>query len=211
MKWAPFQLPSTRNPRREFCGLKRNSESLLVAALLYGTLPKLLPKDPPAFLSFQSAVRSMNPTGMMVVSPIFSCSGELAGAAVAATACCGGNAGLVAAAGGATIGVAEASRLGFRGVLCSAAATVAPIFSSSLPCASTVASSCSICLRCSSSWVFKRRNSAVESAVPELAAAGAGSAAQATLIMMAAIQHRTTPALPSLYISQSSGTGKYKV
>src|ERR1022692_5119440 len=80
MKWAPFQLPSTRNPRREFCGLKRNSESLEVAALLYGTLPKLLPRDPPAFLSFQSAVRSMKPTGMMVVSPIFSCNGEGASA-----------------------------------------------------------------------------------------------------------------------------------
>src|ERR1039458_8411712 len=164
MKWAPFQLPSTRKPIREFCGLKRNSDSLEVAALLYGTLPKLLPKDPPAFLSFQSAVRSMKPTGMIVVSPIFSCSGELAGAAASTAACCGGNAGLVAGAGvgegGANIGVVEASRLGFRGVLCSAAATVAPIFSSSLPCASTVASSCSICLRCSSSWGFKRRNSA---------------------------------------------------
>src|ERR1017187_7716618 len=212
MKWAPFQLPSTRKPIREFCGLKRNSESLEVAALLYGMLPKLLPREPPAFLSFQSAVRSMKPTGMMVVSPIFSCSGELTGAASAA--CCGGNAGLVAGAGvaegGANIGVAEASRLGLRGVLCSAAATVAPIFSSSLPCASTVASSCSICLRCSSSWVFKRRNSAEESAVAALAGAGTGSAAQAAFITMAATQDRTTPALFALYISQSSVTGKYK-
>src|ERR1039457_2404505 len=99
MKWAPFQLPSTRNPRREFCGLKRNSESLLVAALLYGTLPKLLPKDPPAFLSFQSAVRSMKPTGMMVVSPIFNCSGEEAAAGAAAAACGSAGAGLAAAGG----------------------------------------------------------------------------------------------------------------
>src|ERR1039458_6927555 len=120
MKWAPFQLPSTRKPIREFCGLKRNSESLEVAALLYGMLPKLLPRVPPAFLSFQSAVRSMKPTGMMVVSPIFSCSGELAGAAAASAACCGGNAGLVGAAGvaegGANIGVVEARTLGVRGV-----------------------------------------------------------------------------------------------
>src|ERR1019366_2926058 len=206
MKWAPFQLPSTRKPMREFCGLKRNSESLLVAALLYGTLPKLLPRDPPAFLSFQSAVRSMKPTGMMVVSPIFSCSGELASAGDAVAAWGNGEptAGAGVAEGGANIGVVEASRLGFRGVLCSLAATVVPILSSSLPCASTVASSCSICLRCSSSWVFRRRNSAEESALAALAGAGAGSAAQAAFIMMAAIQDRTTPALLSLYISQSS-------
>src|ERR1039457_5515953 len=206
MKWAPFQLPSTRKPIREFCGLKRNSESLEVAALLYGMLPKLLPRVPPAFLSFQSAVRSMKPTGMMVVSPIFSCSGELAGAAAAVAACGNGEptAGAGGAEGGPNSGVVEAGRLGFRGVLCSLAATVVPIFSSSLPCASTVASSCSICLRCSSSWVFRRRNSAEESALAALAGAGAGSAAQAAFIMMAAIQDRTTPALLSLYISQSS-------
>src|ERR1035438_1798086 len=111
MKWAPFQLPSTRKPIREFCGLKRNSESLEVAALLYGMLPKLLPRVPPAFLSFQSAVRSMKPTGMMVVSPIFSCSGEEAGAAAAAGAC--GSSGLnlgVAAAGGGSMGAVDAIR-----------------------------------------------------------------------------------------------------
>src|ERR1035441_2434515 len=81
MKCQSFQLPSMRKPMREFCGLKRNSESLAVAALLYGTLPKLLPRLPPAFLSFQSAVRSMNPTGMMVVSPILICRGDEASAA----------------------------------------------------------------------------------------------------------------------------------
>src|ERR1035441_9594569 len=87
MKWAPFQLPSTRKPIREFCGLKRNSESLEVAAVLYGMLPNLLPRAPPAFLSFQSAVRSMKPTGIMVVSPIFSCTGEEAAAGAAGGAC----------------------------------------------------------------------------------------------------------------------------
>src|ERR1039458_10517442 len=72
-----------RKPMREFCGLKRNSESLAVAALLYGMLPKLEPRLPPAFLSFQSAVMSMKPTGMMVTSPILICKGDEASAAAA--------------------------------------------------------------------------------------------------------------------------------
>src|SRR5271157_607368 len=80
MKWMPFQLPSTRKPMREFCGLKRNSESLAVAAVLYGMLPKLLPSEPPAFLSFHDPVRSMKPMGWMVVSPTLICRGEEAGA-----------------------------------------------------------------------------------------------------------------------------------
>src|ERR1035438_759848 len=106
MKWSPFQLPSTRKPMREFCGLKRNSESLAVAALLYGTLPKLDPRLPPAFLSFQSAVRSMKPTGIMVVLPIWICRGD--GASAAAAACGAGGVkmrgGVTAAGAGGNIG-----------------------------------------------------------------------------------------------------------
>src|ERR1017187_4603543 len=91
-----------RKPMREFWGLKRNSESLAVAALLYGTLPKLEPRLPPAFLSFQSAVRSMKPTGMMVVSPILICKGaEVSAAAAGGCGEGGGNMPGGAAAGGA--------------------------------------------------------------------------------------------------------------
>src|SRR5579864_3815794 len=69
MKWVPFQSPSNRNPMREFCGLKRNSESLPFTVLLYGTLPKLLPILEPVFLSRKTAVISMNPIGMRHVLP----------------------------------------------------------------------------------------------------------------------------------------------
>ena len=54
---------------REFCGLKRNSESLPFTALLYGMLPKLVPMLEPAFLSRHTAVRSMNPIGTRQVLP----------------------------------------------------------------------------------------------------------------------------------------------
>src|SRR5271157_1873121 len=94
-----------RKPMREFCGLKRNSLSLAVAALLYGTLPELLPMTPPAFLSRNSPVISMKPIGMMVVSPILSCSGE------AASGCGNGGVNLGLGAGlasGISIGVLEA-------------------------------------------------------------------------------------------------------
>ena len=83
MKWVSFQSPSMRKPIREFCGLNLYSESFEVVALLYGTLAKLLPRDPPAFLSFQDAVKSMKPTGMMVMLPSWSCRG-LDGAAAGA-------------------------------------------------------------------------------------------------------------------------------
>jgi TRAP-type mannitol/chloroaromatic compound transport system permease large subunit len=69
-------------------------------------LPKLLPRDPPAFLSFQSAVRSIKPTGMMVVSPILSGRGADAGAAAAAAGACGAAA-LSAAGGSAAHAVAN--------------------------------------------------------------------------------------------------------
>src|SRR6516225_3300241 len=55
-------------------------------------LPKLLPMLDPASLSRQTAVASMNPTGMIVVSPILSWRGELPPLS-AATGCCGGAAG----------------------------------------------------------------------------------------------------------------------
>src|ERR1017187_3214470 len=99
-----------RKPMREFCGLKRNSESLEVAALLYGMLPKLVPRLPPAFLSFQSAVRSMKPTGMMVVSPTLICKGDEVSAAAAGCGEGGVKMRGGAAAGGAggNMGVVEA-------------------------------------------------------------------------------------------------------
>src|ERR1017187_2968482 len=98
-----------RKPMREFCGLKRNSESLAVAALLYGMLPKLVPRLPPAFLSFQSAVMSRKPTGMMVVSPILICKGDGASAAAACGAgCVKMRGGATAAGAGGNMGVVEA-------------------------------------------------------------------------------------------------------
>src|ERR1035437_2989103 len=173
MKCAPFQLRSTRNPMREFCGLKRNSESLDVAALLNGMLPKLLPKDPPAFLSFQDAVRSMKPTGMMVVSPILSCSGDDASAAAACGA--GGlkpRAG--AGAGGAegNIGVVEATSPRFA-ILCWGWAS--ETWSSIFICASKAACNCSICFFCASNCAF---SFAISAALSALFTCGpAGSAA----------------------------------
>src|SRR5690349_9219765 len=69
MKCAPFQSPSNRNPIREFCGVKRNSERLPLTVLLYGTLPKLEPMLEPAFLSRHTAVRSIKPIGTRQVLP----------------------------------------------------------------------------------------------------------------------------------------------
>src|SRR6266849_8635624 len=69
MKCAPFQSPSKRKPIREFCGVKRNSERLPLTVLLNGMLPKLEPMLEPAFLSRQTAVKSINPMGTMHVLP----------------------------------------------------------------------------------------------------------------------------------------------
>src|SRR5271165_651299 len=69
MKCTPFQSPSNRNPMREFCGVKRNSERLPLTVLLYGTLPKLEPMLEPAFLSRQTVVKSINPMGTRHVLP----------------------------------------------------------------------------------------------------------------------------------------------
>src|SRR5580692_4598362 len=63
---------------REFCGLNRNSLNLPVAPLLYGTLPKLLPMDPPAFSLLNTAVKSRKPIGWMVASPTLNCRGAVA-------------------------------------------------------------------------------------------------------------------------------------
>src|SRR5690349_1085475 len=70
MKWVPFQSPSTRKPRREFCWLKCSSERLPLGTLLKGMLPKLEPMLEAAFLSRQKGVRSMNPMGTMQTLPI---------------------------------------------------------------------------------------------------------------------------------------------
>src|SRR5580704_2155759 len=69
MKWAPFQSPSIRKPRREFCWLKWNSERLPADALLYGTPPKLEPMLDPAFLSRQKGVKSIKPMGTRQTLP----------------------------------------------------------------------------------------------------------------------------------------------
>src|SRR5580698_4507308 len=117
MMWASLTLASIRKPKREFCGLKRNSPNLPVAPLLYGTLPKLLPMDPPAFSLFHSAVKSKKPMGWMVASPILSCSG--AEGSPAGT--CGSNTrGAGAGGGGGTMGVAEATSPRF-GNICTGA------------------------------------------------------------------------------------------
>src|ERR1700733_3013585 len=69
MKWVPFQSPSIRKPRREFCWLKWNSERLPLATLLNETLPKLEPMLDPAFLSRQKGVKSINPMGTRQTPP----------------------------------------------------------------------------------------------------------------------------------------------
>src|SRR5437868_2176759 len=69
MKCVPFQSPSTLTPRREFCGVKRNSEFWAFTVLLKGTLPKFEPRLEPSFLSHQTEVRSIKPIGMTQVLP----------------------------------------------------------------------------------------------------------------------------------------------
>src|SRR5665213_3974002 len=69
IKWVPFQSPSTRKPRREFCSLKWNSERFPLTVLLYGTDPKLDPMLDAAFLSRQKGVRSIKPIGTMQTLP----------------------------------------------------------------------------------------------------------------------------------------------
>src|SRR5580698_1062053 len=58
-----------RKPMREFCGLKRNSDSLPLATLLKGMLPKFEPMLEPAFLSRHRAVKSIKPMGTRHVLP----------------------------------------------------------------------------------------------------------------------------------------------
>src|SRR5436305_841924 len=94
-----------RKPSREFCGLKRNSDSFALATLLYGMLPKLLPIPLPASLSRKTAVTSRKPIGIMLVSPIFNCRGD---AVTAVVSFCGTAAGRGAGVVGTTIGVVDA-------------------------------------------------------------------------------------------------------
>src|ERR1051326_7487337 len=119
MKRMPLKIPSMRKPRREFCGLKRNSESFACGSvLLYGTLPKLLPRDPPAFLSFHVPVRSINPTGVMATLPIGICRGETGAALACGTAGCGAALGRGrGAAGSALEGAAIAGSVAASGVV----------------------------------------------------------------------------------------------
>src|SRR5579862_8519752 len=94
MKCAPFQSPSTRKPRREFCGLNRASLTFPLTVLLYGMFPKFEPMpEPPEFLSRHTNVASINPMGTMQVLP----SRMKAGAGPSGTA----SQGLVAAPAGA--------------------------------------------------------------------------------------------------------------
>src|SRR5579862_5306377 len=117
MKWTPFQSPSKRKPIREFCGLKRNSESLPLTVLLYGMFPKFEPMpEPPEFLSRQTVVASKNPMGTRQVLP----SRINAGAGPSGTASQGFEAGedgvCAAAITGAAKGAANGAGAGAGGI-----------------------------------------------------------------------------------------------
>src|ERR1017187_5022657 len=163
---------------REFCGLKRNSESLEVAALLYGMLPKLVPRLPLAFLSFQSAVRSMKPTGMMVVSPTLICKGDEASAA--ATGCGEGGVkmrgGATAAGTGGNMGGVEAisPRPAARGGA-AAAAVLAAVWASLLIWVCKAVWTCSICFCCAASWALRAASSAAVAAGVLVLSAGSAA------------------------------------
>src|SRR5262249_34240234 len=152
-------------------------ESLEVAALLYGTLPKFDPSEPPAFLSLKLIVISMKPTGVMLISPSFNCNGDDTGAAAAcgeaeARAAAGDEStgqGLSAgtwAGGGASMGAVDAiKRCGDVGRCATVVAPAAPTCSSSFFCSASVDSSCSISFCCWSSCAFSLAMSACVTAV----------------------------------------------
>src|ERR1700733_12801806 len=108
---------------REFCALILSSESRPSTALLYGKFPKLVCKLLALSVLRQVLVKSMNPTGVMVMPPIGICSGEVAsgtsfwggaGAGAGGTTALGAG----AAGSGGTIGaiVATSPTLLFAGV-----------------------------------------------------------------------------------------------
>src|SRR6185295_11986854 len=67
---------STLKPILEFCALNRNSVSLPAVVLLNGILPKFVPMPEPALVERKTAVKSMNPTGVIVAEPILKVSGS---------------------------------------------------------------------------------------------------------------------------------------
>src|SRR6266851_3426017 len=97
----PLTRASTRKPMRELATLNLFSESRPCTTLLYGMLPKLVCRLVPALVLRKVLVKSMNPTGVIVASPIFICNGEDSAAGRAGAGVAWGNAGRATAGTGA--------------------------------------------------------------------------------------------------------------
>src|SRR5215472_4597321 len=95
--FAPPTFASTRKPMREFSALHLSSVNRPATALLYGKLPKFVWRLVPAFVLRNVFVISMNPTGVMLAEPSFSCKG--ASAEASGLAAWGGGGGTTAEAG----------------------------------------------------------------------------------------------------------------